>query len=62
MGNIKRPYICITGVPEGEEKRERAENLFEEKQWLKLPQPGEGNSSKEDELNVKKMTHVKTHN
>ena len=30
MGNAKRPYTCIIGAPEEEEKRERAENLFEE--------------------------------
>ena len=54
MGNIKRPCICITGVPEGEEKRERAENLFEETVAKNCPNLGKETVPKKMNLTSKR--------
>ena len=53
MGNTKRPYTCIIGVPEGEEKRERAENLFEEAVAKNCPSLGKETVPKK--MNLKRL-------
>ena len=35
--NFKRSNICLTGVPEGEEKEQEIENLSEKNSERKLP-------------------------
>ena len=66
LDNIKQANLCLIGIPEGEEKEKKTENIFEEIMTENFPNLKKGNryqdtGSTEGPLQAKpKESHSKT--